>query len=603
MAEQFFIVYHRGGPSRPLTISDLRRMARAGALRDSTLVQRETKAKPARASRHPELAAIMSEAKCLRLITEVYRLTAAGRVGAARRAAKRLERLSRAIPGDPFAPTARDFLEKLKQLRQSGGLAASLTYLAAGLISLLAVVLFFHAVRKKGIELVLGAQSGVTRALEGKKEQEIRAELDGLCHLIDRSPQVRLARLAGLGSVDQWLAGAIKQQVELRKGMEEKTKSRMALEVIRGRAEKLMLDNRYREAMDVVREAPDAVAGPEAEAFAAEMTTAVRGRSAEYLAESAARIRRLLLENRFEEAHRQTEALDKQLVAGVGAGEVTALEAQVARGEQVTKFLADAQKAAEAGRLEELEKLLGQIEASYANQPVPQAVAKRIAGLRQTGGERAAKNTRDGLGAVLEPLVAAHRYGEARKILAEAENNAPTAPFARERAAALDEKLGAELQELKAKVRELSGKLQYAEAFALVEAYGRTGLAEPDAKLKALRDEMVSEARRLVGELKKRAEALAVEGDAAESQKTMESFGEKQTIADTGELAKEARAYIEALNRGVTFMKYAAGFERSKKPAEAQYYYGRALEVLPPEHRLRIGARSKLEALKKEEKR
>ena len=599
MDDQRFVIYRRGGPSRPQSLGDLRRLARAGGLKPSTIVQTEDDVKPRRAETVAALREILDEAKGYRLVSEVYKRVAAGRIWSAKRAARRLKRLSAALKGDPFAQTAAEFLEQLNKLATSGALARSLVRLGVGLACLMILVLFSDAARSKGIELVVEAQEGVAKALETKQEQLVKAELDATCHLIENSPHVRLARLFGLGEVGQWLDGATKQRMEVVSSFEETARRRMALDRVRERAEKLMLDHRYRDALGVVREAPDSIGGPEAEAFVVETAATVRSRSAEYFTQRAAHVRGLLTQYKFSAARKEMTALENQLVRAVTAEAFAALSAHVARAEQVMTLLEGARKAAEAGNRDELEKQIRRIEAVVPPDRAPEPLSERIATLRELALTRAKQGLREALDARLATLIGAHRYADALKSLGEAERDPLLADYARKLAVSVSAQMRSESQALTAKVRQLIGKRLYADALAATRAYGKTGVSATDKALVAIERETVTDARRLVAELRGRAEGLANQGKAAEALRTLKAIGPPQQVADVAALKKQAVAYIETLNKGVSYVRFAESFEKNNKPSQAEHYYRKALEVLPSEHPLASEAKRKLDALKK----
>jgi len=592
-------IYSRGELTDPVGLETIRAMIRSGSLAPAKHIVGFGETEPRKAVSFPHIRVIFQEEEAFRLVGRIYKHIEAGRLRMARHAAARLLRLAGRIPDKQLEEDAGKFLNAVDEIRHGGGLARGLACVFTVLGCLVLVAFFIRWTAAKASQQAAVAQEGIDKAIQSEKLAVRYAELQAACHLLANSPHVRLARAVGVGPARSWLDDADRQLIESAKTVSDSDLRRRKLAYIRARAEKRLLDGRFREAMELVKRETTEVKGDEAADFSARMSSEIRHQAAEYFMGKANEIRETLARQEFEEARKLLGELEGRLVEDVRREEFVQLAGAVARAEQATKLLAEARSQAQAGKLAEAEATLKKLESAFAEQARASRIAGEIVALRRLARDRAKDDRQNALERKLAALVSSHRYAEGLKLLKEAGKDALIAAYAERRAEKLRAEARASVTAVLAGVRLKVSRRDYAGAARLIKDYGKTGLADLDSRLEKSGDDIVAEARGFVAESRGRAEKLAIEGRFGEARKLVGSIGAAQYVADVQKRAAEAVAFVDRLVKGYTFIKHAANFEKSDKLDEAEDYLNRALKILPDNHVLADKARRALHGVKR----
>jgi len=599
---RYILINKHGEPSKPATREQLRSFVRTRTLRPSSLVQIEGKPDKLRAWSVAEIRELFAEARCLRCVTKIYRHVSSGRLRAAARAAKRLASSSAAIRGDPFGKDAKSFQRAIEEVKSEGGLVRAIIWLAVGLACIGILILFVSKVSRTAAELSANLLMRVETAKTNEQQKTYLAELDAAVLLFDRSPYVRLARALHVGPDEGSISEIRKLSLAVGKSVHEAAWQEPAAREALETSDNLILDHRYREALRTVEEKIPRIGILGGDELIATVRAKIRVRIDKYFAEESEKIRKLLAAQDFESARKVLQEMMERIPQGFLKEQLDALIDELPRLQKLRALQAQAERAAEEGRLSECEAIVEKIERKAGHDPKLENMRRRLDEIRRLAVRRATTIARKALEEKIRPLIIEHKFGEVLEILeAEGERMHAMAPYVRLRSAEVWKTAQAEVDDLEKSVSQLVAARDFVRARKQLARYGTTGLKDLDSRLARMDEEIVRKARGLVERTRAEAEKLILAGERKKGERRINAIEADRMVREVARELEEARRFIQKLSKGCGEINTARNYKEAGAYEGALEHLQKALELLPDSHELARRARRMRDEIIKEQ--
>jgi len=600
-----YMIKRRDGLSNPMGLEQLRPFVRSGVLRRSTVVHikiHEGTLKR-RARRIPEICEMFAEAKCLRLVTKIYKNTRRGRIRRAAREAGLLKKNSATIKGDPFASDAQSFIRAIEDTKSEGSLARSITWLVAGLACIGIIIIFVSSASRTASELNAELLTNVSKVNTDERQKAFLAELDAACYLIDHSPHIRLARFLHVGPDEGRITEIRKLSIKVSKAVNEDAwKKELADEAVQ-LADNLILKNRYSESLQLAINKINQAGVLNSEKTIEHIRTRIQNRVNRYFNQKKARIIRLLELQDFDGATAEIEDLNERIPDGFLTTELDELTDQLPMIKKINEWLIQARLKALKGKTEQCELLLGRIEKEIGDNPEMDEIKGQVKEIRQVARKRALINLVKTVEEKVQPLAAVHKYGEGLALLEkEGRRNKVLEPYIRMQTGAIREKMDREIRQLDNSTASLCNAHDYKGARELIARYGKTGIRNADNTIDRLNRETVAKAFAHLKTTRERAEKLVLYGKRKKGELTITSLPGKSRIPEIKDEFDGAVAFIMKVSKGYNDLNIAKNYKNTRAYDIALEYIGKALRVLPANHQLVEKALSMRNEIKKEQK-
>ena len=597
---RYTLINKHGEPSEPATLARLRSFVRTKTLRPSTPVLIGGNPAKQRAWGIPEIRELFAEARCLRLVTKIYRHVKSGRLRAAARATKHLERSSAKIQGDPLAEDAKSFQKAIEDITSEGSLSRAITWLVTGVACIGIAILFVSSVARTAADLSAKLLAHVETAKTTDEQKAYLAELDAAVFLFNHSPHIRLARALHVGPDEERIAEIQKLSMEVGKAVHEAAWQgplvRKALET----SDNLILDHHYREAIRTAETKISRVGMLGADALIAEVRKKVGMRIERYFAGEKEKIRTLLAAQDFESARKTLQEVIERIPEGFLQDQLEALIDELPRLQKVRALLTQARKAAALGRLSECEATLKKIEDKIARDPNLENVQKRLEEIRQLARQRAVMNAQKAIEHQIRPLIIEHKFSKALGILeAEGKRLDVILPYVRMRSAEIWKTARTEVDGLEKTVSEFVAARDFVRGRKQLVRYGKTRLDNLDARLALIDKGIVLKAREYVAGTRAEAEKLILAGERKKGEHLIYAIKRDRLVKEVVSELKTARQLILKLSRGSSEINTARNYMEAGAYKGALEHLQKALDLLPESHELARKARRMRDEIKK----